>query len=62
MDTMRIVDAAIATPQERECETLASSIEEAKQLAPWAADVVEISGGWLAFRREDELERWKAQQ
>lgn len=40
-----------------QCET----IEEAKELCPWAAEIVEVDGGFMAFESVDDYEAWSNQ-
>ncbi|MCK9597881.1 MAG: hypothetical protein M0R06_02500 [Sphaerochaeta sp.] len=41
-----------------DCATLA----EAKKLAPWAAKIVRVDGGFLAFESPDDYRVWKNQK
>jgi hypothetical protein len=31
---------------------------DAEALAPWAAEIVEVDGGWIAFRLADDANRY----
>ena len=31
-------------------------------MAPWAAEIVEVDGGYMAFESVDEYENWTKQQ
>jgi hypothetical protein len=35
--------------------------EEAEQACPWAAEIVEVDGGWMAFESVADYDTWKAQ-
>lgn len=37
------------------------TIEQAEQLAPWAAKIVECDGGYMAFESITDYETWMAQ-
>lgn len=39
-------------------ETLA----EAETAAPWAAEIVEVEGGFMAFESVTDAQTWKAQE
>jgi hypothetical protein len=39
------------------CETQ----EQAYELAPWAAIVVKVEGGWMAFESMSDYETWSKQ-
>ena len=39
----------------------AGSAEEALEEAPWAADVIEVEGGWMAFESTADADTWRAQ-
>jgi len=43
-------------------ETAAMSREEAETIAPWAADLIETDGGWLAFESATDAETWRNQR
>lgn len=36
--------------------------EEAQELAPWAAIIKEVEGGFLAFESVDDAELWERQK
>lgn len=40
-----------------QCDTLT----EAQDAAPWAAEIVEVEGGYLAFESVDDCATWQAQ-
>jgi hypothetical protein len=40
----------------------AETISEAENAAPWAADIVEVEGGYLAFESAAEARKWIDQQ
>ena len=37
------------------------TIEQAEQLAPWAAKIVEVDGGYMAFESITDYETWVGQ-
>lgn len=39
-----------------------STIEEAKHEAPWAAEIVEVEGGYMAFESVTDYQTCQAQQ
>jgi hypothetical protein len=39
----------------------AATIEEARAMAPWAAEVIEADGGWMAFESADDADTWSKQ-
>lgn len=39
----------------------APTLADAQALAHWAAEIVEVDGGWIAFLRVDDADRFKAQ-
>lgn len=41
-----------------ECETR----EQAEQVAPWAAEIVEAEGGYMAFESVDDAAAWGNQE
>lgn len=41
-----------------QCDT----IEEAREEAPWAAEIVEVEGGYRAFESVDDYHTWQNQQ
>lgn len=42
-------------------ESHAADIEGAREAAPWAAEVVEADGGWMAFESVADAETWAKQ-
>lgn len=36
--------------------------DEAEQQAPWAAEIVEVEGGYMAFESVTDYETWDAQR
>ena len=38
----------------------AETREEAERLAPWAAVILEVPGGWMAFESVADAARWEA--
>lgn len=36
--------------------------EEAEQQAPWAAVIVEVEGGFMAFESMDDYKTWESQK
>lgn len=40
----------------------ADTIAQAKEIAPWAAEIVEVEGGYLAFESVTDFETWQRQQ
>jgi hypothetical protein len=38
------------------------SLEYADEWAPWAAIVVKVEGGFMAFESKDECTQWEEQQ
>ena len=41
----------------KECPTR----EDVEKAAPWAAEIVEVDGGWAAFESVDEYNMWMRQ-
>jgi len=41
--------------------TEAATREEAEAYAPWAAEIIECDGGWMAFESVSDADTWKAQ-
>jgi len=39
----------------------ADTREEADKIAPWAAVIVEVDGGWMAFESETDYTTWERQ-
>jgi len=39
----------------------AGTREEAGAIAPWAAVIVEVGGGWMAFESETDYTTWERQ-
>jgi hypothetical protein len=35
--------------------------EEASKLAPWAAHIAAVDGGWMAFESRSDYELWASQ-
>ena len=33
-----------------------------REVYPWAAEIVEVEGGWMVFESADDAETWKNQQ
>jgi hypothetical protein len=49
----------IPTPENaQEGQESAATLEAAKQVAPWAAVIVEVDGGWHAFESHDDYDTW----
>lgn len=42
-------------------EDEAATLEEAEKIAPWAAEIIEVEGGWQAFESVTDADTWKAQ-
>lgn len=42
-------------------ETYAADLAGAHELAPWAAEIVEVDGGWIAFESMSDAETWAKQ-
>lgn len=61
MRTMQIINAAQATEQDIEAGNIAASLKEAEALAPWAAEVIEIEGGWVAFESVEDADTFRSQ-
>lgn len=40
----------------------AKSLQAAKKLAPWAAKVVKVEGGFMAFESIQDYKTWKNQK
>jgi len=38
-----------------------STIEEAQESAPWAAEIVQVDGGFMAFESETDADNFKNQ-
>lgn len=36
--------------------------EEAEAECPWAAEIIEVEGGWRCFESVDDAEIWQAQK
>ena len=34
---------------------------DAEERAPWACEIIEVEGGFMAFESADDAERWKSQ-
>ena len=43
-------------------EYAAANRSEAEDLAPWAADIIEVDGGWIAFEDTAEAATWANQR
>ena len=39
-----------------------ATLEEAENIATWAAEIVEVEGGYLAFESVDDYDTWLKQQ
>lgn len=39
----------------------AATIDEARDVAPWAAEIIEADGGWQAFESAADAETWREQ-
>jgi hypothetical protein len=39
----------------------AGSMEQAQEIAPWAAEIVEVEGGYMAFESVADYETWNRQ-
>ena len=64
MRTMTITKAQTAEEiarAEARGEYHAADLAGAEALAPWAAEVIEIEGGWVAFESADDAETFSAQ-
>ena len=42
-------------------DSTATDIDDVRQQAPWAAEIAEIEGGWIAFESEDDYATWCGQ-
>lgn len=42
-------------------ETYAADLAGAEELAPWAAEIIEVEGGWMAFESVADAEMWARQ-
>lgn len=42
-------------------ETYAADLAGAADLAPWAAEIIEVEGGWMAFESVADAETWARQ-
>lgn len=40
----------------------AATVAQARKLAPWAAKVVKVDGGYMAFESIADYETWKRQK
>ena len=40
----------------------AKTREEAEAQAPWACEIIEVEGGWLAFESADDAAVWMNQR
>ena len=40
----------------------AENIEQARDMAPWAAEIVEVEGGYMAFESVADYETWRRQK
>lgn len=36
--------------------------QDAESIAPWAAEIISVDGGWMAFKLESDANRWQAQE
>ncbi len=41
---------------------IASSAKSARKLAPWAAKVIKVEGGYMAFESVNDAKIWKNQK
>lgn len=39
-----------------------ATIEEARDAAPWAAEIIPVEGGFRAFESADDCATWEAQE
>jgi len=57
-----MVEAASLGRFEMRRETLnCETHEQAEDLAPWAAIIVQVEGGWMAFESMSDYETWSKQ-
>lgn len=42
-------------------ETYAADLAGAEELVPWAAEIIEVEGGWVAFESVADAETWAKQ-
>jgi len=40
----------------------ASSAKQARKLAPWAAKIVKVEGGYMAFESVSDYQTWRKQK
>ena len=38
------------------------TIDTVRGAHPWAAEIVEVEGGWIVFESADDAETWKNQE
>lgn len=43
-------------------ETDVQTLDQAYAYAPWAAEVIEVNGGFMAFESADDAETWQNQE
>jgi hypothetical protein len=58
---MIIRDDETISADDRARLNVAANIEGAWKLAPWAAEIVEVEGGWQAFESGTDNDTWAAQ-
>lgn len=39
----------------------AENLDDAYDAAPWAAEIIKVDGGWMAFESADDLATWENQ-
>lgn len=40
----------------------AKTAKQARKLAPWAAEVIKVEGGYMAFESAEDARIWRAQK
>lgn len=43
-------------------ETGVTTAQQAQEYAPWAAEIIEVEGGFKAFESSDDAETWQNQE
>ena len=56
MKTEFIPSTESLSSEQRELIEHAANIEEAKSIAPWACEIVEREGGWMAYESATDAE------
>jgi hypothetical protein len=62
MRQLFIAQTDIIPEAERDTATHAEDLPQAREIAPWASEIVEVEGGWQAFESVDDAEVWRGQR